>query len=327
MKTEAKKIVPLATLAVLLFVVSPLANASTLTVNLNPKSGLAKVDSVSTTKIVFAYPSDSTVSKYLRNVSSSLSLSGTFNGGSQAALELQDTFDGLDSHISVTNMSVDVSYGAKGNATTLVISTSTDVNATVTGVFQVVNGTVRANLGWRAFLVRGALDLPLGGRTVDVNLAGDAMEDSLGSHMAGGAWLSSAFGGFSFWNRSTLNFSQLDTPLDTWTKNYNAATNTTTFSKTISGQNTYSIQADLNGQKYSLSAISDPSGVVSVQGYAIASGDTLVMAPAPSSASTSSGVLAVAGVVMLLAIVGGYLAIRTRSRSKTATTSPTTIPV
>ena len=325
MKTEAKKILPLATLAVLLFVVSPLANASTLTVNLNPKSGLAEVDSISTTKIVFVYPSDSTVSKYLRNVSSSLSLSGTFDGGSRAALELQDTFDGLDSHISVTNMSVDVSYGAKGNATTLVIRTFTDVNATVTGVFQVVNGTVRANLGWRAFIVRGALDLPLGGRTVDVNLAGDAMVDSLGSHMAGGAWLSSAFGGFSFWNRSTLNFSQLDTPLDTWTKNYNAATNTTTFSKTISGQNTYSIQADLNGQKYSLSAISDPSGVVSVQGYAIASGDTLVMASAPSSAS--SGVLAVAVVVMLLAIVGGYLAIRTRSRSKTVTTSPTTIPV
>jgi len=326
LKTEAKKIVPLATIAVLLFVVSPLANASTLTVNLNPKSGAAKVDSVSTTKIIFTYPSDSAVSKDLRNVSSSFSLSGTFDGSSQGTLELQGTFDNWDSHISVTNMSVDVSYSAKGNATTLVIDKSTDVNATVTGVFHVVNGTVMANLGWRAFSVRGALNLPLGGRTVDVNLAGDAMEDSLGSHVAGSAWLASAFGSGSFWNRSTLNFSQLDMPLDTWTKNYNAATNTTTFSKTISGQDTYSLQADFNGQEYSLSEISDPSGVVSVQGYANASGDTLVMAPAPASASISSSVLTVAVVVALLAIAGGYLAIRTRSRPKTAT-SPTTMPV
>jgi len=327
MKTEAKKIVPLATIAVLLFVISPLANASTLTVNLNPKSGAARVDSVSNTKIIFTYPSDSTVSKYLRNISSSFSLAGTFDGSAQGAHELQGTLDYWDSHISVTNMSVDVSYSAKGNATTLVVSTSTDVNATVTGVFQVVNGTVRANLGWRGFIVRGALSLPLGGHTVEVNLAGDAMEDSLGSHVAGGVWLASAFGGGSFWNRPTLNFSQLDTPLDTWTKNYNAATNTTTFSKTISGQNTYSIQADFNGQKYSLSEISDPSGVVNVQGYADASGDTLVLAPAPASASISSSVLVVAVVVALLAMAGGYLAIRARAKSKTTVTSPTTMPV
>lgn len=327
MNTEAKKIVPLATIAILLFVVSPLANASTLTVNLNPKSGVAKVDSVSTTKIIFTYPSDSTVSKYLRNVSSSFSLTGTLDGSSRGALELQGTFDDWDSHISVTNMSVDVSYSAKGNATTLVIDESSDVKATVSGVFQVVNGTVRANLGWRAFIVRGALNLPLGGHTVDVNLAGDAMEDSLGSHVQGGAWLASAFGGGSFWNRPTLNFSQLNTPLSTWTKNYNAATNTTTFSKTVSGQNTYSVQADFNGQKYSLSEISDPSGIVNVQGYANVSGDSLVMAPAPASASISSSVLAVAVVVALLAIAGGYLAIRARSKSKTAAISPTAMPV
>ena len=327
MKTEAKKIAPLATIAVLLFVVSPLANASTLTVNLNPKSGTAEVDSVSTTKIIFTYPPDSTVSNYLRNISSSFSLTGTFDRSSQGALELQGTFDRWDSNISVTNMSVDVSYGAKGNATTLVIIMAANINATVTGVFQVVNGTVKANLGWRAFIIKGAFSLPLGGRMIDVNLAGDALEDSLGSHVAGSNWLASAFGGGSFWNKPTLNFSQLDTPLNTWTKNYDAATNTTTFSKTISGQNTYSIQADFNGQQYSLSVVSDPSGVVNVQGYANASGDSLVMAPAPGSASVSSSVLAVAAVVALLAIAGGYLAIRARSKSKTTAMPLTTTHV
>jgi len=89
--------------------VSPLVNASTLTVNLSPKSGIAKVDSVSTTEIVFTYPSDSAVSKYLRNVSSSFSLTGTFDGSFQGAQELQGIFDDWDGYVSVTNVSVDVS--------------------------------------------------------------------------------------------------------------------------------------------------------------------------------------------------------------------------
>lgn len=328
MNTETKKIVPLATIAILLFVVSPLANASTLTVNLNPKTGVATLDSVSTSKIVFTYPANSSISNYLRNVSSTLSLSGKFDGSSSGAHELQGSFEEWDHHISVSNISVAVSFSAKGNTTTLVVNKVTKVNATVSGAFSVVNGSVMANLGWRAFVVRGAMDLPLQGHNIDINLAGSAMEESImGSHAYAAGWLTSSFGGGSFWNRPTLNFTQLDTPLDTWTKNYDSATNTTTFSKTISGQNTYSIQADFNGQKYSLSEISDPSGVVSVQGYANASGDSLVMAPAPASASISSGVLAAVVMIGLLAIAGGYLAIRARSRARTTATSPTTLPV
>jgi len=326
MKTEAKSIIPLATIAVLLFSVSPLASASTLTVNLNPKTGVALVESVSTTKIIFTYPSSSTVSEYLRNVSSSFSFSGSFDGTSQGAHELQDSFDGWDHHISVSNMSVAVVYTAKGNSTALVVNKSTDVNATVSGVFQVVNGTVTANLGWRAFIVKGALTLPLDGHMVDVNLAGDAMEDSLGNHALGATWLLNAFGGGSFWNRPTLNFSALSTPLSTWTKNYDASTNTTTFSKTISGQDTYTVSADLNGQKYSLSSVSDPSGVVAVQGYANASGDSLVMAPAPASAS--SLIVAAAVVAGLLVIAAGIFLLRSRARTKVAPSSSTTsLPV
>ena len=183
----------------------------------------------------------------------------------------------------------------------------------MSGVFHVVNGTVRADLGWKAFTIRGAMNIPLGGHVVDVNLAGSAMEDSLGSHAYASGWLANSFGGGSFWDRPTLNFSALSTPLSTWTKNYDAATNTTTFSKTISGQDTYSVTADFNGEKYSLSAVSDPSGVVSVQGYANASGDSLVMAPAPSSASM--GLLAAAVVAGLVIITVGYFVLRSRARA------------
>jgi hypothetical protein len=328
MNTEAKKILPLAFIAILLFAVSPLASASTLTVNLNPKTGVATLDSVSTSKIVFTYPANSSISNYLRNVSSTLSLSGSFDGSSSGALQLQSSFDEWDHHISVTSISAAISFSAKGNTTTLVVNKVTKVNATVSGAFSVVNGSVTANMGWRAFVVKGAMNLPLEGHDIDINLAGSAMEESLtGSHANAAGWLVSSFGGGSFWNRSTLNFSQLDAPLSTWTKNYDSATNTTTFSKTISGQNTFSIQADLNGQKYSLSATSDPSGVVNVQGYANASGDSLVMAPAPASASISSGVIAAVVVVVLLAIAGGYLAIRTRAKAKATAGSPATLPV
>jgi len=329
MKTEFKKILPLATLAIVLFAISPIATASTLTVNLNPATGVATLDSVSSTNMVFTYPANSTISNYLRNTNSSFSLSGSFGGTSSGAMELQSSFENWDSRIRVSNISVSVSYSAKGNTTALVISKVTDINATVLGAFSVVNGSVTANLGWRAFVVRGAMYLPLQGQNVDINLAGSAMENSIGPHAYASGWLMTSFGGYSFWNRPTLNFSQLDTPLSTWTKNYDSATNTTTFSKTISGQNTFSVQASFNGQKYSLSETSDPSGMVSVKGYANASGDSLVMAPAPSSASLSAsyGVAAVVVVAGLLIAAGGYLAIRARAKARSSTPAPATLPV
>ena len=220
----------------------------------------------------------------------------------------------------VSNISVAVNFVAKGNSTTLVVDKTTKVNATVSGVFSVVNGTVTANLGWRAFIVRGAMNLPLEGRDVDVNLAGSAMEDSISSHAYAAGWLVNAFGGGSFWNRPTLNFTALSTPLSTWTKNYNAATNTTTFSKTISGQDTFSVKATYNGQTYSFSAVSDPSGVVAVQGYANASGDSLAITSAPASAST--GIMVAAVIAGLLLVAGAYIALRLKARPRTSTTTP-----
>ena len=308
--------ISLASIAILLMAVSPLAYASTLTVNLNPTTGLANVDSVSTTKIVFTYPSTSTISTYLRNVSASSSFSGSFMGTSQGAHEFQGTLHDWDDRVSVSNMSVDVSYSAKGNATALVISKTTAVNATVSGVFRAVNGTVMADLGWRAFVVRGAMDLPLDGHMVDVNLAGSAMEDSLGSQSYASGWMMGAFGGGSFWNRPTLNFSALNTPLSTWTKNYNAATNTTTFSKTITGQSMFTASYDFNGQKYSLTATSDPTGVVTVQGYANAQGDSLVIEPSP--ASSVLGLLALGAEVAVLFGLVGYIAIKRGVKPKTS---------
>ena len=110
MNTEAKKIVPLAMIAILLFAVSPLADASTLTVNLNPNTGVATLDSVSSTKIVFTYPANSSVSNYLGNVNSTLSLSGKFDGASSGVRQLQDSFNEWNHHLSVSNISIAVRF-------------------------------------------------------------------------------------------------------------------------------------------------------------------------------------------------------------------------
>ena len=308
MKNRAGRIIPLAAIAILLISVSPLAFASTLTVNLNPSTGLAQVDSVSTTSMVFTYPENSTASNYLRNVSTSFSVNGTFGGSSDGILALQDVFHHDGSHVSVENASVSYDYSAVGNATTLVIHKTTNITAWVSGVFEVVNGTVQADLGWRSFVVPGPLDFHLGDQMMDVNLVGPTMQYSLGQHPMEEGFLLGAFGEWGIWNRPTLNYSALNTPLSTWTRNYDSSTNTTTFSKTVTGSFNFSSSFDYNGQVYSFSETSDPSGVISVQGYASASGDSLVIQPPP--ASSSGSILAVGATVAILAALGGYLAIK-----------------
>lgn len=312
---KGTRIISLAALTVLLIAVSPIAYASTLTVNLNPKTGLASVDSVSTTKIIFTYPANSTISEQLMNVNTSSAFSGSFTGTSQGAQEFQGTLHDWDSRVSVNNMSVAVHYAIKGNTTTMELDKTTKVNATVSGVFRVVNGTVVADLGWRSFAVTGAMDVPLDGQMMDINLAGSAMRDSVGRQSFAAGWMMGAFGGGSFWNSPTLNFSALSTPLSTWTKNYDPATNTTTFTKTITGSSTYTSSYDINGQKYSLSATSDPTGVVAIQGYANASGNSLVLAPVPASATPS--LLAAGVVIAALVLLGGFYAVKRGVKPKT----------
>lgn len=313
MKKQAKSIFPFITLVILLLSMAPMVSASTLTVNLNPATGLAKVDSVSTTKMVFTYPQGSTMSSYLKDASSSLKLNGSFAGSTSGAEVLQGSFG--DDHVSVHNMSAAIDYTTVGNATALVVNKTTEITAWVSGVFSVVNGSVTADLGWRSFVVKGAMDLPLEGRSVDINLVGSAMQDSLSTHAVAAGFLLSAFGGESLWNRPTLNFSDLNAPLSTWTKNYDASTNTTTFSKTIAEESTFSASIDSNGQKYTLSSISDPSGKVTVQGYANASANSLVIAQAPATPAYVLWAAAAAFVVVAAAV--GYLAFRSRARART----------
>lgn len=315
MMRNSGKLLAITTLALLLISTAPAAFGSTLTVDLNPSTKVAKVVTVSTTKIVLTYPVNSTLSGYLKGVNSTTSFSGTFQQGASGVDELQGSFGDEDSHVSVSNVSVSIHYDAKGNSTALVVNKETDITAWVTGVFSVVNGTVTADLKWRSFVVPGALTFNLEDHPVDVNLVGSAMETSLATHTFAIQYMLSAFGGEELWNRPTLNYSALSTPLTTWTKNYDSSTNTTTFSKTVSGTSTFSASVDYNGQKYTLSAISDPSANVMVNGYAIASGDSIALQQAPAS---SSSLLLLVAAAAAIVVVGGaaYLALRSRAKPK-----------
>jgi hypothetical protein len=324
MNKSAKRIVPLTALALVLIAMAPVVTASTLTVNLNPRTGLAKIDSASTTKIVFTYPTGSEAAKYLKNVSSSINLKGSFDNTAAGVQEYQGSLDEADHDISVKNISVSYDYTAKGNATALTINKMTDITAWVYGVFKVENGSVHANLGWRSYVIRGVLPFTLEDHSVDINLVGSTMQDTFASNGVAAGFFLHAFGGWSIWNHPTLNYSALSAPLGTWTKNYNPVTNTTTFSKTISGQYTYTSSLNFNGQKYSLSAVSDPSGQVTVAGYANASGDTLTITSPPFYLSQIF--IVGATVVAALVAVGGFLLIRSRM-SRTAVSASTALPV
>jgi hypothetical protein len=282
MERMARIVIPASVLALLFLSFAPAASASTLTVDLNPSTGVATMTSTSVSNIVLTYPANSTLSGYLKGYSDNSSTSGNFTAGSQGVTDFEGHFHDDDgSGISIKSMSVTTSYTANANSTTLVIAKQTVISTTVSGVFKVVNGTVTADLGWRSFRVDGALDLALHGHVLDVNLLGSSVTSAISGRGTGEDSVISMFGEANLWNAPTLNFSSLNTPLTNWTKSYNSISNTTTFSKTISGQSSLSATYTNNGQTYSLKETSDPSAVIATQGYADASANSLTIVPTP----------------------------------------------
>ncbi|HYC26977.1 MAG TPA: hypothetical protein VEB67_03025 [Nitrososphaerales archaeon] len=293
-----------------------------MTVTLNPNSKTAKVTMDSSTNILLTYPNGSQLSNFLKNVNSSINLSGNFAHATDGVQVLQSSFhqdDDQGSQASIQNVTVAYSYNAKGNATAFVMSKSTNITAWVTGVFSVVNGSVTADLHWRSFVVRNPLIFTLADHTQDVNFVGPTAQASLAEHAVAAQFVLNMFGASYVWDRPTLNYSALSSPLSTWTKNYDSGTNTTTFSKTISGSSTFTSSADINGQKYTMSATSDPSAVLAVSGYASAQSDSISVGAAPASATAAAPMTAavvIGGVAIVLIAGVAYLALRARSRAK-----------
>ncbi len=318
MKERGRILAEAAVLAFLVLSLAPAASASNLTVDLNPDTQVAKLTSVSTTYLVFAYPASSAISAYLNGYNSSLALSGSFNSSSDGVVTFREHFhQEANDQFSINNMTASYKYDAKANSTALVVNKETDITAWVTGAFEVSNGTVKADLGWKSFYVSGALNLNMEGRDVDVNLVGSSLTQTITGRVLGVQLLTGMFAGGSLWNRPTLNFSSLGSPLSSWTRSYNSLANTTTFSKTVEGNSTFSAKHTSNGDTYSLSMKSDPSASISTLGYADASGDSLVVSKAPFYLNPLSWV-AVAFAAGLVVVVAGTVYIVRRSRSTAA---------
>ena len=235
--------------------------------------------------------------------------SGNIAGGQVPAVDFQDALRNYTSEVTVQNLSASLSTIAKANTTAMVITRQTNITGYVSGVFNVTNGTVTANLGWKAFVITGPFVVPLDGHDYDLNTLGSAATMPMGG--VASSFLSGSFGDRNIWSRSTIDFSSLNTPLTNWTRVYNSATNTTTFTKTINTLANYSSSVSFNGQSYSLSMTYDPSSTISVSGYASPQGNTLVFGAAPQNYAYPVIAVVVVAIIALL----GYMAVRKRNGS------------
>jgi hypothetical protein len=319
---NSKKLFPLVALALALLAFSPAAYASTLTITLNPSTNTANVLAKSTTDLILTYPVNSTLSHELNGTNTSETLSGTFHSDSIGVDALQQSLAHADADVHVVSANFTYTLTAKGNTTTFVLHKEVDISAVVTGVFTVVNGTVHANLGWKAFRINGQLFLNLQDKTVEVNQIGSAFNLEFSGHPGVVNAVIGMFGASQLWSQSNLDFSALNSPISTWTRNYDSSTNTTTYSKTISGTESLNASASFNGQKYTISEMWDPSSQIAIQGYATASGDSLTLQPAPAGiglAGIDPMAWVALGAVVVVALGSAFYLFR-RTRVKTPST-------
>lgn len=311
----------------LIFVAVPAASASTVNITLNPTTHVAEVVGVSTTKIVFTYPENSTVSQMLTGTNYTMQASGFVPHGASSTDDFERDLQDYTSSIKVQNISASLLSKAIANSTTLVITRDTNLTAWVTGIFNETNGTTSANMNWKAFVIRGSFTVPMDGQNVDLNTMGSAMMEPLGENGLASTFLFHSFGENSIWSQPTIDFSALNTSLSNWTRHYDSQTNTTTFSKTVNTAANYSASVSVNGNAYSISMVHDPSSTIKVVGYATASGNSLTITTSPSSFSVETAALVAVAVIIILAST--YMAIRWRKKASgvgSTATPPVTSP-
>jgi len=317
---NSKKLYPLVALALALVALSPAAYASTINITLDPKTNTANINASSTTDLILTYPANTTLSHQLNGTDTSVTLKGSFDRDSDATNAIQASIEQSNHDIRVVSANFTYTLTAKGNTTTFVLAKQINITALVTGVFVVHNGTVQANLGWKAFTIKGQLLLDLQSHVVDVNEVGSAFSMQLvGKPYVMGAVLG-MFGGDGLWHASTIDYSSLNSPLSTWTSHYDSSTNTTTYTKTINTESSLDAKYTVNGQTFTLSVRSDPSAQIAVQGYAVASGDSLTLQPAPAGLASVDSAVWVATGVVALAVLGSAFYLFRRSRVKAPST-------
>ncbi len=304
---DMNKLAPwIISMVVLALITSPLlANASTLNVYVEPSLSQAKLVATTTSDLLFTYPSSSRVSNLLNGFTYSVQLSANnVPSDSQAFHQFEAELRAAYYNITLENMSVSYQLYSSANQTTLNVTKIVTITAWATGIFNKTKSHVEANFAWKNFQVKGPWQLNFNGRYVDVNTVGQGMLYPIGQQSVLPSLLLTFFTSQAILSTSTINFSQLNTPLSEWSRTYNAATNTTTFSKSVSGNFLLNASVAVNGEQYALKVYQDPSSTITVSGYAIAQGNTLVIESAPIlSGPDLAGIIAVAIVIIVVITV------------------------
>ncbi len=304
-----KKTISLIVMALVLTSISvPLVSASSLTVHVYPAKNQAEINAVSDTKIVFTYPNQSTISDMLSGTNYTYNMVVNITHGESSIAFFEGFLRSHYSNISVENMSVTMNVKAVANNTTLIITKSMNINIWISGIFnKSKNGTTIANMSWKDFAVNGKFDVNYNGNTWDINEAGGMIDNVMG---LGWNAFYLMFENNHFLDRSTINYSALNAPLKDWSKNYNASSNTTSFTYVYNKTISFNSSVDFNGAKYTLNMSYDPSATIVVPGYATASGNDLIITSTAPATAFPYLLVGIAAVVVIVIVLSAALIMR-----------------
>ncbi len=239
----------------------------------------------------------------------------------------------------VVNATLKYQMHAFASATNLTVYRNLTINLKISNITKKVgNNTTIIDMSWRAFGVQGQLMSDFRGQlqmvdpnmglniqsyvntNMDVNQLGDF--GSFGGMDFGNAnfELGSFFedGGFGahVMDYNTINFRVFAVPLNQWARQYNSATNSTTFYYNASSNYSLNSSMSVNGQNYSIKLKTDPSAAITTNGYAkVNSANELAVSNASAPPAISLGTEAAIGVGIVALIAIALVAVRMRQKS------------
>lgn len=269
--------------------IAPMAGASTFHTVVNPKAGTANVTAyVNTTATIKTNSSlVQILDLFAHNSTDNLSLSQS----NQMFVNFQNAISNKsDAKIQSLYIQASTNFDKMGNQT-LGITHSMKIMMNLTNVFQ--NGS--ANMSWRYF------------------------NDSSPITINHTSYSSFNLGDNSLTTYSALNFTAFHKPLNQWKRNYDAATNVTTFSMdagtTLNYTSNTTVNSSLLGGAYyfNVTVKSDPSSTIVTPGNAQATGNSITYGNAPS---TPTGLMKYLPYVVVVVVIGIGLGVNAAARRR-----------
>lgn len=264
---NSKGILAIVLVATLAFsAIIPLSGASNIHVELNPSANEATISAYINSSVEISANQSSLLGNILSGLfphSSNITIRQTSMSSSNLSFQIiNSSIHAMDNNASLKALSMGytktIENTTLGSNAILFVNTSLLLKATVSGIFS--NNT--ASLKWRSFSSNNSIELN-----------GNDVSNSTfnGTHLT------------SSRSVNTLNFTVFSKSLTNWTRTYDAATNTTTFS--LDAGNTVHFQLNgsfpLIGSNFSLTYNLDPSYSISSPGYDSATANSIVIGNPP----------------------------------------------